>query len=127
MKVLHTFEEISNDVFRIRDTFKSTLREKRKLEGEVLSLLHNFQEIKRLEREQKEKQSHIADLKNQGQLLKKKTKQRKQLEQVSHGETLSTEKQTQKQKKEQKANAGHLQLGDVRGCECMHVYIHIVQ
>ena len=42
-QLLHTFEEITQDVFKIRDTFKRTLREKRKLEGEVLSLLHNFQ------------------------------------------------------------------------------------
>lgn len=38
--VLQTFEEISQDVFKIRDTLKHTQHEKRKLERKVLSLQH---------------------------------------------------------------------------------------
>lgn len=82
-KIMKRVQEIVGDVFKIKDVFKSSLRQKRKLESEVLSMLHSFQEMRRLEREVKEKQSHIAELNKQGQMMKKKTKHhRKHLEQI---------------------------------------------
>ena len=41
--ILKTFKEIVNDVLQIRDVYRNTMRQKRKMEGEVLSMLHNFQ------------------------------------------------------------------------------------
>lgn len=82
-EVLNRLNEILNDVSHVKDVFKSTLKQKRKLEYETLSLLHNFREVRRLEREVKEKKNHIAELSKHGQLIKRKTKHhRKELEQI---------------------------------------------
>ena len=83
-KALTQLREIVGDVLQIQDVFKSTVRQKRKLESEVLSMLHSLQEIRRLERELKEKQTHVNELTRQGQMMRKKAnvKQRKNLEQI---------------------------------------------
>ena len=41
--VLKTFKDVVNDVLQVRDVYRNTMRQKRKMEGEVLSMLHNFQ------------------------------------------------------------------------------------
>jgi len=50
-KMMRTVREVHCDVVRIRDAFRTTLKHKQKLEVEALSLLHCYQEIRRLERE----------------------------------------------------------------------------
>ena len=41
--VLKTFKDVVNDVLQVRDVYRNTMRQKRKMEGEVLSMLHNIQ------------------------------------------------------------------------------------
>ena len=71
------------DVAQVKNYFKSTLHQKRKLESEMLSVFHRFQEVRRLERELQEKRSHITELSKYGQLIRRKTRNhRRELEQI---------------------------------------------
>ena len=84
-EVMAVVREVMDDVIYVKDVFKSTLKQKRKLESELVSLAHNWQEIRRLEREVKEKQGHITELNRESLVLKRKTRgqqQRKHLNQI---------------------------------------------
>lgn len=50
-KIMRNVPEIHNDVMRLHEAFRSTLKQKQKLEGEVLDLMRNYEEIQRLQRE----------------------------------------------------------------------------
>ena len=47
-KLNQRFKEVVTDITAVREVFRTSMRQKRKLEGEVLSMLHNFQVASRL-------------------------------------------------------------------------------
>ena len=47
----------------------ATQQKKEEITDETLSLIHNYKEIKRLESELDEKKKHIAQLRQQGQVM----------------------------------------------------------
>ena len=83
-KIQKMVGDVWQDVSIMRDTLSSTLKRKQKLEGETLAMLKNYQEIRRLERELKEKQVHIGELNRQGQMMKKKVKHSRKIVESIH-------------------------------------------
>ena len=82
-KTVYRLREIIKDLSYVKRIFLTTLRKKEDLSQETLSLVHNFREIRRLEKEMTEKQGHIQELKTRGQTIKNKSKRHKRyLEQI---------------------------------------------
>ena len=50
-RMMKTVREAVKDFSRVRDVYRSTLKDKKRLESEALSLLRTWQESRRLERE----------------------------------------------------------------------------
>jgi hypothetical protein len=50
-KMMRTLRDVDADACRTRDAFRAAVKQKQRFEGEALSLLRSYQEIRRLERE----------------------------------------------------------------------------
>ncbi len=119
-RALSLYRAILDDVIQVQEGFKKSHRQKRKLESEVLSMIHAFQEIRRLEREVKEKQCHISELNRESQMLRKKARQqhRKQIDSIH----LKVEEKKIQLRELQKSLERHLGSADTR----MHALVALL-
>ena len=84
--VLCRLNVIKEEMYYIRRVFISTHKKNEELKDETLSLIKNYQEIQRLERDLAEKRRHVSELRQQGTMMRKKSKKHeRQLEQIKKG------------------------------------------
>ena len=92
-KTTTRLKEVMKDLSYVKHVFLTTLRKKEDLSQETLSLVHNFREIRRLEKEMHEKQDHIQELRKRGQTLTAKSKKHKRHVEQIQGQVSQKEKQ----------------------------------